>query len=91
MFAISALTVQVVLLLIYPLKHRTFVFYAIFMGGIFVPLWITLHGSGKPTLPFTENLFFTFTAHQAAFWTLTALTLILGQFWCERRFASLEQ
>jgi hypothetical protein len=34
---------------------------------------------------------FTFAAHQLVFWILTALALILGQFWCERRFARLEQ
>jgi hypothetical protein len=61
------------------------------MIGIFVPLWINLHSSRMDTLPSMEHLFFTFAAHQAVFWVLTALALILGQFWCERRFAGLEQ
>jgi hypothetical protein len=91
MFATSAFSVQVLLLLIYPLKHRTFIFYAIFMGGVFVPFWINLHSSRQETLPYMEHLFFTFAAHQVPFWMLTALALLLGQFWCERRFATIEQ
>jgi hypothetical protein len=91
MFAASAFGIQVLLLTIYPSKHRTFIFYAIFMIGIFVPLWINLHSSRQETLPSMERLFFNFAAHQTVFWVLTAFALILGQFWCERRFASLEQ
>jgi len=35
--------------------------------------------------------FFSFVAHQPLFWFLAALAFILGELWCERRFARLEQ
>jgi hypothetical protein len=37
------------------------------------------------------DLFYSFAAHQTAFWIVTVPMFIVGQFLCERRFARLEQ
>jgi len=91
MFTTSALCVQLLFLLLYPLKYRLWIFYALFFSCIFIPLWIDLHHIGTQTTPYLEHLFFFFTAHQPLFWILTAAAFILTQLWCEWRFARLEQ
>jgi hypothetical protein len=97
-FLAAIVGVQVLLLLLYALKYRILFFYVFFMGSIFVPLiwdllW-TFHNIhvGKPTsTSLGEGPFFFFASHQLLFWSLTALAVIAGQLWCERRFAQLEQ
>jgi hypothetical protein len=91
LFIISVLVVQALILLLYPLRYRLWFFYAIFLSFIFVPDLIDLHHIRDELPSHMERLFFSFAAHQTAFWILAALALILGQFWCERRFARLEQ
>lgn len=90
-FIISVIVVQALILLLYPLKYRLWLFYALFMSFIFVPDLIDLHHIRDELPSHTERLFFSFAANQAAFWIFTAFALILGQLWCERRFARLEQ
>jgi len=41
-------------------------------------------------VPWNERLFFLFSANQIVSWILALGALILGQLWCERRFAQLE-
>jgi len=91
MFLVALFAVQALILVLYPFKYRLWIFWSLLMSSIFVPLFIDLHHIRDQTPPHMESLFFLFAAHQAAFWILTALTLILGQLWCERRFAQLEQ
>ena len=89
--AVTAFGVQILLLLLQPLKHRLFIFYALFLSSVFVPLFVSLSQIRTETPPYMEQLFFSFAAHQFLFWILTALALLLGQLWCERRFARQEQ
>jgi len=91
MFAVTALSVQALLLLLYPFKHRMLIFYTLFMSSIFVPLIFDLHHIREQVPSHMERLFFSFAAHQPFFWILTGLTFVLAQLWCERRFARLEQ
>ncbi|HEV3272070.1 MAG TPA: hypothetical protein VGZ93_07810 [Candidatus Methylacidiphilales bacterium] len=91
MFLVALFAVQALILVLYPFKHRLWIFWGLLFSSIFVPLFIDLADIREQTPPHMESLFFLFAAHQAAFWILTALTLILGQLWCERRFARLEQ
>lgn len=90
LFALTALTVQILFLFLHPFKHRLFISYAIFMILVFLPLAYDLRhlNSGRPT--FMERVFFSFAAHQVAFWILTSLALIICQLWCELRYARLE-
>jgi hypothetical protein len=89
-FMIVALSLQLFILILYPFKYGKLVFWALYLGLIFVPLFDLTHlGKDKPTVE--EQLFFSFAAHQPLFWILTALTFVLTQLWCERRFARLEQ
>jgi hypothetical protein len=90
MFIISALGVQALVLLVYPLKYRLWIFYGIFMSFIFVPDLVDLHHASAGTPTDTERLFFSFAAHQTLFWILTGLALVLAQLFSERRFAQLE-
>jgi hypothetical protein len=91
MYVITAVGAQTLLSLLYPLKYRTYIFYAVFLGIIFLPLAVGLREMRAATPTYMERLFFSFASHQAAFWTITALGLIWGQLWCERRFCRLEQ
>jgi hypothetical protein len=90
MFAVTALGVQVLLALVHPLKHRTFIFFTVFLICIFsLPFeelkLMRADGASRMVL-----FFFSFAAHQAAFWIVTAFVLILGQLWCEHRFCRLD-
>jgi hypothetical protein len=95
MYLASAIGTQVLIFLIYPLKYRRTIFWTTYMGFIFLPLFSSfsnLRNMGKPEkLPPAESFFFAFANHQVAVWMLTGLALILGQLWCERRFARMEQ
>jgi len=90
-FAMATLAVQPVLLLLYPLKHRLFIFYALFVGAIFGMLFFQFHHLRDSMPSFTERLFFAFAAHTGLFWVFTVLIFMGIQFLCERRFASMEQ
>lgn len=91
MFLDYVLGVQALILLLYPFKYRSILFYALFIVLIFLPLFSVFRHVGEKTPSKMESLFFSFAAHQPLFWIVTALVLILGQVWCERRFAQLEQ
>jgi hypothetical protein len=94
MYLVTALGTQALIFLVYPLKYRRTLFWSIYMGFIFLPLFFSLsmlRNVGKPqTLPPDESFFFIFAHHQVAVWMLTGLGLILGQLWCERRFARMD-
>ena len=86
---------QILIFLIYPMKYRRPIFWTIYFGLIFLPLFFSLHELkqiGKPEkLSSSESTFFIFAAHQPFLWAMTALAVIFGHLWCERRFAHLEQ
>jgi hypothetical protein len=90
---ISGLVLQMTIILVYPFKYRRFVLWTLFLGIVLLPIFFDLRNVGindeNPT--WSEALFFSFVAHQPLLWILTSLALILGQIWCERRFARLEQ
>ena len=90
-FVISAFGVQALILLLYPLKRRILIFYVIFMSFIFLPLFIDLHHIRNETPSIMQRIFFPFAAHQIVFWILTALAVVIGQLWAERRYAKMEQ
>ena len=82
-FWISVFAVIVTPILIYishPLKHPILRLFAV-VGPLVV----------FGDLASSKAFFFFFVPHQALLWILTAIALILGQVWCERRFARLEQ
>jgi len=89
-FLAVAVLLQLLIMVLYPFKYAKFVFWALFFVLIFVPLFDLTHlGKDQPT--FNEQIFFSFASHQTLFWIFTALTFVLSQLWCERRFAQLEQ
>jgi hypothetical protein len=89
-FAVTALGIQVLLALVYPWKHRVFIFYAVFLFYVLAPLFAEFLFPRADGASYTNLFFFTFTAHQAAFWIVTAFVLVLGQLWGERRFCRLD-
>jgi hypothetical protein len=87
-----AIVIQVFFLAIYPLKYRLVVLWVVFFAVIALPLFLTFRLISRSDVPsFNEATFFLFTAHQAMAWVVTMAALFLGQVWCERRFAGLEQ
>jgi hypothetical protein len=90
-FLITALALQLLILLLYPLKFAKWVFWAVFFGLVFVPSIYAIHTIGKNTPSTNERLFFWFAAHPALFWGGLAIAFVLCQLWCERRYAALEQ
>ena len=90
-FLVTAIALQLLLALLYPFKYGKFVLWLLFFGMIFVPMFAEVHSIGNQTVSLYETLFFSFSAHQLLFWSLTASALILTQLWCERRFARFEQ
>ena len=86
--AVSVIAVQVLLLLLYPFKYRTPIYWPIAFTGIVLPFVYDIYHVGSPGL--LESLFFLFASHQAVFWIVTASAMILGQLWCERRFCRTE-
>ena len=74
------------------LKSRMPILWRLLIISIWALLIIRFGDAFFDMLDFGNNrLFFSFAAHQAGFWIFAALVLILGQLWCERRFARLEQ
>ena len=90
-FLFLAVATQVFVLLIYRLKYRRFILWATYMGLAFLPLIILSTFGYKGGRSASETTFFVFVSHQWLFWLITIAALILGQAWCERRFATLEQ
>ena len=91
-FLFLAIGTQVFVLLIYRLKYRRFILWAAYLGLAFLPLIIiSTVGYKRAGLSPGETMFFVFVSHQWLFWLITIAALILGQAWCERRFATLEQ
>jgi len=91
-FLFTAIGTQVLIFLIYPLKYRRWIFWTIYLGVIFIPLFGLRNTALRDEkLSSNEMFFFSFVAHQPLFWFLAALAFILGELWCERRFARLEQ
>jgi len=77
---VIVIIVPMLLFISHPLKHplvRLFAFVIPLVAG--------------GDLSSRKAFFFFFVSHQALFWILTVPVLILGQLWCERRFAQLEQ
>jgi hypothetical protein len=88
-FLALAVAVQVFVYLIYPCKHRRFLFWAVIILVSLGPaIGSLLQGN---TVPWDERLFFYFAAHQAVAWIAALGALVLGQAWCEHRYAQLEQ
>ena len=90
MFVDSALALQVMMLLLYPVRYGKIIFWIVFFGLMIVPLFDVFNWHRDlPTM--YERAFFQFGAHPVSAWILTACLLIPAQLWCERRFAQLEQ
>jgi hypothetical protein len=90
LFMITALALQLLILILYPFKHAKWIFWTIFFGLIFAPLFYTIHEITQETPSFNERSFFFFTRHQVLFWCVTGVIFVATQLWCERRFARLE-
>ena len=89
-FAVAGFGVQVLGALVYPLKHRAFIFSAVFLLCVFAPIFAEFQLPRADGAAHMVLFFCSFVAHQAAFWIVTALVLILGQLWCEHRFCRLD-
>jgi hypothetical protein len=88
-FLALAVAVQVFVYWIYPRKHRRLIFWAvIILVGLGPAIGSQFQGNSEPL---EERLFIHFAANQAAWWAAGLGALVLGQVWCERRFAQLEQ
>jgi hypothetical protein len=82
---------QIVILLIYPLKYRRFILWGVLAAVVGIPLYLTFSSISKGGgLAFNEVMFFGFVAHQGLVWVFTIAAVLLGQVWCERRFARME-
>jgi hypothetical protein len=90
-FLSLAIGTQLFILLIYPLKYGKYILWTTYLGLIFVPL-LTIMSIGYKSggASSGESMFFAFVAHQTLFWIITIAALLLGQLWCERRFARIE-
>jgi hypothetical protein len=88
-FLVLAVLVQAFVYFIHPYRFRRYFFWAMLLAVSTAPLWTTLSRHGSDSLE--EHLFFCYAANQAVFWLTAAGAMILGQYWCERRFAQLEQ
>jgi hypothetical protein len=90
-----AIVTEWYIMLIYPFKHRQYLVWVTYAVVIGIPLAFTLALIGhSPNLNagvgFPEKVFFLFATHQPVVWFFTAAALLLGQLWCERRFAGTE-
>ena len=98
-FFVTAIGVEILILLVYPLKYRRAILATIFIAAILLPfglIFLDLRKNASDThapdtLSFNETTFFSYVAHLPAMWLLTVAALILAQLWCERRFARFEQ
>ena len=90
MLVVVAITLQLLLMFLYPLRYGKWAFWVLYFGLIFIPLFdIGTVSHGMPSI--NERLFFSFSGHQTLYWILTAGIFTVTQLWCERRFAQLEQ
>jgi hypothetical protein len=89
-FSASALTLQLMILILYPFRYAKIIFWIVFFAFIVVPLF-DLFNWHRDVPTMYEQAFFQFGAHQPLAWILTACLFIPAQLWCERRFAQLEQ
>jgi hypothetical protein len=87
-FLVLAAAVQVFVYWIYPSKYRRWFFFGLIIAVSVLPLIDAL--SQSDSVPWDERLFFLFSANQIVFWILALGAMVLGQLWCERRFAQLE-
>jgi hypothetical protein len=89
-FVTAALTMQLLIILLYPYRRGKVVFWIVYFGFILVPLFDLVHfARNDPTV--NEELFFAFAGHPWLAGILTTAVFISAQLWCERRFAQLEQ
>ena len=91
---LAILTLQVLILLFYPYRFGPALFWVICYASLLVPAFLPLWNIGKHSRGSTspaENLFFFFAGHQPMAWIGAALAVGICQWWCERRFAGLEQ
>ncbi len=79
-YIVSAILIPILIFIVHPIKYSLTKLVALAM-------LIALLGF----LASVNAIFVCFVAHQFVFWVLTIPALILGQIWCERRFARLEQ
>jgi len=92
LFVCAAITGQVFIYAVYPLKCRKYIYWgaaAVIICVGMAPIVDLIqhpaaHTSGK-------TFFFAFTAHQPLCWCGAIAALLFGQFWCEGRFARTEQ
>jgi hypothetical protein len=90
-FLYVAIGTQVFVLLIHPLKYRKFILWGTYLALTLFPLLTIMSGMHKSAGPLSSvTIFFAFAGHQWLAWLMATAALILGQVWCERRFASLE-
>jgi hypothetical protein len=85
-----AILVQAFVYAIYPSRYRRYLLWALIALVTLAPMvgtYSSIHGS----IPWDQRLFFSYGAHQLSYWVATLTALLLGQLWCERRFAGLEQ
>jgi hypothetical protein len=91
LFVVATMAVQVLLFAIYRLPFRMFFYYAVFMGAVFLPLFLGLASARHHLLPRLEQFFLWQTVHPFVFWLMTATAWVVVQAWCERRFLQQEQ
>jgi hypothetical protein len=89
-FLVLAILVQVFVYAIHPLRYRRYCFWALILLVSLAPAFGTL-SSYRGSIPWDEHFFFCYAANQSYFWIPAIAALFLGQAWCERRFARLEQ
>jgi hypothetical protein len=87
----TAMGTQILIALIYPLKYRRWIFYAVYIGVIFVPLFFLPSHSSNSAPSREELTFYYFAGHQALAWITTVSALILAIIWTERRMCRMEQ
>lgn len=91
-YLIAAITTQMIIFLVYPVKYRQFILWAIYLGVLFTPLFFLRSAvKGPDELSTNQILFFSYVSHQVLFWVLTIFALLFAELWCERRFARFEQ
>jgi hypothetical protein len=90
-FLLAAIASQILLCIIYPLKYARYLFWGIYFAVLFVPIFMIESSIHDDKLSPTEKLFFLYATHQPFAWLSMILALVLTQFWCERRFARMEQ
>lgn len=92
MFLLAAVGTHALINLIYPLKYRRFIFWAVYLGVIFTPLLgLRNLSSQNELLAPTERAFLFFATHQLLLWSFAAASVLISQLWCERRFTGMEQ